>query len=184
MTMNVSETEDTAVGAARFEPTAVLGPAELEHEECEQCRAPVERLQRYCVNCGAHRRHVPDPAARYLAQASARARAAGSAAGQARSVRTSIRPVTAALLAAIIAGGGVAVGAAVNGGSSSGDNAQLIREIDRLEARHPATAGGHSSRTTGAGDRGGESLTRKLQHATGSNYVKQAQQLPNSVAIP
>ena len=34
------------------------------------------------MSCGAHRHHVPDPAARYLAQASARARIGGAAAGR------------------------------------------------------------------------------------------------------
>lgn len=176
--MNVSETADTEVGEPPFEPTVV-------HDECEQCGAAVDRLQRYCVNCGAHRRHVPDPAARYLAQVSARMRAAGSAAAQVPSARrASIRPITAALLAAVLAGGGVAVGAAVGGGSSSGDNSQLIREIHRLEARQPAAAGSGSSRTTSGSKDGGGSLTKKLQHATGSDYVKKAQQLPNSVSIP
>src|SRR5579875_1393713 len=49
-------------------------PAPAAHEQCEQCGAPVEALQRYCVVCGAHRAHAPDPAARFMAAATSRAR--------------------------------------------------------------------------------------------------------------
>ena len=38
-------------------------------------RAPVESTQRYCVVCGTRRKHVHDPAARFLADATALARA-------------------------------------------------------------------------------------------------------------
>jgi hypothetical protein len=52
-----------------------LAPAEpVAHETCEQCDAPVEATQRYCVVCGNHRRHVPDPASRFLSGATSRSR--------------------------------------------------------------------------------------------------------------
>src|SRR5450432_4097497 len=41
---------------------------------CDECGAPVDADQRYCVVCGAHRRNVNDPATRYLSQASATSR--------------------------------------------------------------------------------------------------------------
>ena len=40
-------------------------------ERCGQCGAPAAHDQRYCVNCGFHRRNAPDPVARYLSEASA-----------------------------------------------------------------------------------------------------------------
>lgn len=155
-TINVSETEP-------------LGAVEqAEHEECEQCGAPVDRLQRYCINCGAHRRHVPDPAARYLAQASAWARASTSPARQAPARRRwSISPLTAVVLAAVLSGGGVAVGAAVDGSSGA-----------------PARSGARQSAPAAGSARHGPSYATKLQHATGGSYVKQAEQLPNSVTVP
>jgi hypothetical protein len=53
-------------------PTTVL--PETEYESCEQCTAPVEATQRYCVVCGTRRKHVYDPAARFLAGATDRHR--------------------------------------------------------------------------------------------------------------
>jgi hypothetical protein len=67
--MSTTETE-RITGA----PTAVLPAAE--YETCEQCTAPVEATQRYCVVCGTRRKHVYDPAARFLAEATGRQRGA------------------------------------------------------------------------------------------------------------
>jgi len=44
---------------------------------CEQCRAPVDRDQRYCVRCGTRQTHVANPAITYFAGAAAARRAAG-----------------------------------------------------------------------------------------------------------
>ena len=179
--MNVSEMDEIRTRSQSLE--AVVAPADeaVGHEECEQCGAPVDSSQRYCVNCGAHRHHVPDPAARYLAQTSARARIGLSPAGRPPTRRRSpLSPLTAAFLAAVLAGGGVAVGAATTGGSSN--NPQLVQALHRLEqggGSHATTTAGHSGKAKPAG-----SAVKHLQHATGSNYVNQAKQLPNSVSIP
>jgi len=69
------------------QPTAQPANA---YETCEQCAAPVESAQRYCVNCGTRRRHVDDPAARFMSAATkpapvrAARRASAGAAGAAR----------------------------------------------------------------------------------------------------
>jgi hypothetical protein len=39
----------------------------MTYEPCDQCEAPLDEQQRYCVVCGASRRHATDPLARYLA---------------------------------------------------------------------------------------------------------------------
>ena len=67
--MSVTDTEQT------FEAPSVAQPP-AEYETCEQCAAPVEANQRYCVVCGAHRRHVHDPAARFLSDATSGSRSA------------------------------------------------------------------------------------------------------------
>ena len=67
--MSVTDTEQT------LESPVVAAPA-AEYETCEQCEAPVDANQRYCVVCGTHRRHVYDPAARFLADATSRSRSA------------------------------------------------------------------------------------------------------------
>lgn len=207
--MSMSGAEDIRSDDAPLEAVASVA-VDPGHDECDQCGAPVDQLQRYCVGCGAHRHHVPDPAARYLAQASARSRGAASGAGrnprpaarQARR-RLSLGPLTAALAAAVLAGGGVAVGAAIDGGHGSND-AQLVRTLHRLgisaqpagkgSGSHSQTSGsspttGGSGKATSPGGSSGKagsssSAAQRLQHATGKSYRKQAQQLPNSVAIP
>jgi hypothetical protein len=67
--MSVTDNERT------LESPAVAAPA-AEYETCEQCESPVDSNQRYCVVCGNHRRHVYDPAARFLADATSRSRSA------------------------------------------------------------------------------------------------------------
>jgi len=57
-----------------LEAPTVAQPAQPAYETCEHCEAPVEAAQRYCVVCGARRKHVHDPAARFLAAASSRSR--------------------------------------------------------------------------------------------------------------
>jgi hypothetical protein len=213
--MSMSGAEDIRTDEVGLEAVGQVG-AQPAHDECDQCGAPVDRLQRYCVSCGAHRHHVPDPAARYLAQASARAR--GSALGSRAAARPprrrlSLGPLTAALAAAVLAGGGVAVGAAIDGGHGS-DDAQLLRTLHHLgvASRPAGNATGAGSQTSGssptangsgnaASSSGGSgsaaspsggagkpssssTAAERLQHATGKSYRKQAQQLPNSVAIP
>jgi hypothetical protein len=51
-------------------PFAATSPWDV----CDQCQAPLEPRQRYCVACGSRRLHGDDPAARYLTEASRRAR--------------------------------------------------------------------------------------------------------------
>jgi hypothetical protein len=69
--LKVNETQPSA------QDESTVGPAL--YEQCDHCAAPVERAQRYCVGCGTHRRHVHDPAARYLATITARTRATSTA---------------------------------------------------------------------------------------------------------
>lgn len=185
--MNVSEMDDIRTHDVSLGAVAEPDDEPIGHDECGQCGAPVDRLQRYCVSCGAHRHHVPDPAARYLAQASARARVGGAAVGRpAGRRRSSLSPLTAVVLAAVLAGGGVAVGVAIDGGSSNND-AQLVRELHRLSAADGRGASSTKTSTTArhsGNAKSSSSAATRLQHATGKSYIKQAQQLPNSVSIP
>lgn len=104
-------------------------------ERCETCDAPVDREQRYCVACGTHRRAVADPAARYLALASARARSAraGSRPGARRRRQAPSSLVTALVLAVIP----VAVAIGVLVGHSGSSNAEALKQA--LRSYHPST---------------------------------------------
>jgi hypothetical protein len=140
---------------------------------CDQCRAPLDEQQRYCVVCGTHRRDVVDPAAHYLSQASARARAAARVAQARAAGRTAKRRTisfgTAALIALVPAAGvvGYAIGDSGSGSSS------------------PA----HASGTAGAGGTNGGSTHRgaaakQPAPSTGNSYVQSQKSSPNSVSIP
>ncbi len=59
-----------------YAPSEPNGPSEPDAaattspwEPCDQCQAPLDERQRYCVVCGTHRANVDDPVARYLAEA-------------------------------------------------------------------------------------------------------------------
>ena len=127
-------------------------------EHCGQCGAPAAREQRYCVNCGFHRRNAPDPVSRYLSEASAaraRVSAAAALAAQRRRGR-SIGVRSVAMLVALALIIGLLIGSTLGGGSAPTHAAKL----------QTAT---HRSKT-------------KLKSATGSSYLQQEQNLPNSVS--
>ena len=109
---------------------------------CEQCGAPVDETQRYCVVCGAHRRHVNDPAARYLASATNRTRVAAATPRPRSTATKRSHGLGTALVLAVIplaVGLGVLVGRASNNGDD--------KLIAALRAQKPeiVTNGGGSS---------------------------------------
>jgi hypothetical protein len=125
--------------------TAGAAPAAQTFQNCDQCGAPLDDVQRYCVSCGAHRPAAVDPAARFLSLASARARAAREQTAAGRSARTdggSYGLVTLLVLALlpIVAAAGVLIGR-----SSNNQDGRLIQELalrqSAASATTPATGG-------------------------------------------
>ncbi len=135
-----------AVPAHRVEVLASSGPTR--HEQCDACGTPVAGEQRYCVACGVRRRHVQDPAARFLNRASANARAEHSAAHAATPARRRSPTLAAALLIAVIPLAS-ALGVLVGRASTSGD-ARLIAEL-RAQRPEVITTAGASAVSTTAG---------------------------------
>jgi hypothetical protein len=185
--MDVTEIIHTASEA----PTAVSPPRDgAPYAQCDECGTAVDQGQRYCVNCGAHRRHVPDPAARYLAQSTSRSRAAVTAAAGAAPgarARRGSGLVVALLLALIPVT--IAVGVVV-GRSSNNNDAQLIRELSASQAQLAAAsraAGATSSAattpatvtTTSAGRH-----TRAKRHAAAKQTASAKSANPNSTKAP
>lgn len=88
----------------------------MTYEPCDQCEAPLDEQQRYCVVCGASRRHATDPLARYLAAdrrpqpAVVAPPAASRADGRWTAAALALLPVAAAI--------GVLVGRGAAGGES------------------------------------------------------------------
>ncbi len=129
-----SPTEQTPPAPA----TAEREPAS-QHELCDECGAPVDRAQRYCVVCGARRRHVRDPAARFLSGAASKARRAPHAQRAAKKSSSSLG--LALVLAAIPLAVGVGV---LLGRSSTSGDAKLIAAL-RAQKPEVITAGGAAS---------------------------------------
>jgi hypothetical protein len=166
--------------------------------QCDECSAPVEEEQRYCVVCGAHRRHVEDPAARYLSELTARARVKRSAT-VARPVRQgAVRgrglglAVALALVPVAAAVGVVAERSANNG------NAKLIHALvlERQAANADAasstsagstatTGGATTSANAGSGKTGGATGSKKGSHTKGSKHAKtsKSSKIPGGTAI-
>jgi hypothetical protein len=170
--LNVSSDPTTGVtlnGAVSVPPQ---GPTPAAALQCDECAAPVAEEQRYCVVCGAHRRHVNDPAARYLSKVSARSRTTRTAA-TARRPRGSSRLGgigVAVVLALIPAGAAVGV---LAGRSSNNDDASLIRELSRQQAADRVAAASGSSGVTASA-----STTGTSGHSTGggSGHTKKSGQ--------
>ncbi len=174
----------TAVHAAPATPT-----------QCDECNAPVDEEQRYCVVCGAHRRHVEDPAARYLSELTARSRTR-RAVTVARPVRQAGPRARGLGLAVALALVPVAAAVGVVAERSSGNgNAKLIhalvleRQAANADAATSTTAGSTAGSTGGAatsgnsgaaGNAGKAKSSKKGSGARGSHHATKS----TSTSIP
>jgi hypothetical protein len=106
------------------------------YEPCEECGAPMDPQQRYCVNCAARRGNGANPASRYFAMMSKRSRRplVGPAAKQSPTSRAAAVAFFALLPLAV--GLGLVVGR-----SGSGDGGDSDALLQALRERPTATAG-------------------------------------------
>jgi hypothetical protein len=110
---------------------ATIAVLQNTYEPCEECGAPLDPQQRYCVNCAARRGNGANPASRYFAAMSKKARRpltrppakAGPGSRAAAVGFFALLPIAVAL--------GVVVGRGDSGGS---DNEALIQALRRQEA--------------------------------------------------
>lgn len=104
-------------------------------EPCEECGAPMDPQQRYCVNCAARRGNGANPASRYFAMMSKRARRplAGRAAKQSPTSRAAAVAFFSLLPLAV--GLGLVIG---RSGSDGSDNSDAL--LKALSERPAATA--------------------------------------------
>jgi hypothetical protein len=94
---------------------------------CEECGAPLDEKQRYCVSCGARRRDKGGPAVRYFATAARRTRRGPGKAGGPSGARA------AAVLFFVLLPLAVAVGVLVGNGNGN-NNGDLAKAIEDLKA--------------------------------------------------
>jgi hypothetical protein len=112
----------------------------MTYEPCDQCEAPLDEQQRYCVVCGASRRHATDPLAHYLA---ADRRPPPAVVAPAAPSRGDGRWTAAALaLLPVAAAIGVLVGRGGAGGGSDVVAALRAQKAPIVQVGGSGTAGG------------------------------------------
>jgi len=142
----------------------------VQYESCEQCGSPVDDKQRYCVVCGYRRKHVHDPALRYLAGAGARTRGATKPTGQTRRGRRSAGLGTALVIAVIPLA--VALGLLI-GHAGSGSDAKVLAALRAAKA--PVVnvqAGGGSGTFASTGTSSSQSSKHKKSGKSSGNSGK------------
>ncbi len=107
------------------------------YEPCEECGAPMDPQQRYCVNCAARRGNGANPSSRYFAMMSRRSRRplAAPAAKQNPTIRAAAVGFFALLPIAVAIG--VVVG---RSGSGEGDSEALLKALQEKQAVAATTA--------------------------------------------
>jgi hypothetical protein len=115
-----TQTQETATanGASQYEP-------------CEECGAPLDPQQRYCVNCAARRGNGANPASRYFAAMSQKARRPPARPPAKDSPVSRAAAVAFFALLPIAVAIGVVVG---RSGSDGGDNEALLEALHQQEA--------------------------------------------------
>jgi hypothetical protein len=100
------------------------------YEPCEECGAPMDAQQRYCINCAARRPNGANPSSRYFAAMSKKARR--PQAGAARKPPPTSRAAAVGFFALlpIAVALGVVVGRSGSGGE---DNEALLRALRNQE---------------------------------------------------
>jgi hypothetical protein len=115
------------------------------YEPCEECGAPLDPQQRYCVNCAARRGNGANPSSRYFAAMSKKARRPltrppAKAGGGSRAAAVgffALLPIAVAL--------GVVVGRSDSG---SGDNEALLQALRQQKAATATSTAGTTAAAT------------------------------------
>jgi hypothetical protein len=100
-------------------------------EPCEECGAPLDPQQRYCVNCAARRGNGANPASRYFAAMSKKARRPLTRPPTKSGPGSRAAAVAFFALLPVAVGLGVVVGRGDSGGS---DNEALLQALRQQEA--------------------------------------------------
>jgi hypothetical protein len=139
-------------------PRAVSAPPDPSRElphVCEECEAPLDVRQRYCVACGSRNRNAPSPAADYFSRPAGRRAPAAAVTTRRRGLGPNAPAVALALLPLAVAGG-------VLIGKSGGNSDQKL--IDALRSSHPAASAAVGTTATAAAT--GSSGTKSKKHAS------------------
>ena len=120
-------TQTTKKQTPKKQSAKVAGNGKAEYASCEECGAPLDEKQRYCVSCGARRRDLGGPTTQYFAKAGRRRRGAGGRTGTSGAS-------AAAVLFFVVLPIAVAVGVLVGKGNGGNNDQQLADAIKNLQA--------------------------------------------------
>jgi hypothetical protein len=117
-------------------------------EPCEECGAPMDPQQRYCVNCAARRGNGANPSSRYFAAMSKRSRRPLVPPPAKQSPTSRAAAVGFFALLPIAVAIGVAIG---HNGSGDGEDEALLKALQERQATAASTAAAPTVGTTAAG---------------------------------
>jgi hypothetical protein len=136
---------------------SVNGQSQL--EPCEECGAPLDPQQRYCLNCAARRGNGANPASRYFASMSQRARRPVARAPVKEGSGSRAAAVAFFALLPIAVAIGVVVG---RSGGDGGENEALLEAL----RKQPAVAGTTAGATTATAGTAGKGKADKAAKST------------------
>lgn len=110
-------------------------------EPCEECGAPMDPQQRYCVNCAARRGNGANPASRYFAAMSKRSRRPLTGPPPKQSPTSRAAAVAFFALLPLAVGLGLVIGRSGSGEDNSDALLQALRERPAATAGAVATTG-------------------------------------------
>jgi hypothetical protein len=128
------------------------------YEPCEECGAPMDPQQRYCVNCAARRGNGANPSSRYFAMMSKRSRRPLTEPATKQSQTSRAAAVSFFALLPIA----VALGVMVGGSGSGSDNSDAL--LQALRERQ-ATAGSLAPTATATTKKAGKTASPKTKKA-------------------
>jgi len=115
-----------------------------QYAHCEECGAPLDEKQRYCVSCGARRRDASVPSSRYFASAARRGRRGSGKSASPSGARA------AAVLFFVLLPIAVAIGVLVGKGNDGGNNDQQLAEALKSLQANGGTGGTSLASNTAA----------------------------------
>lgn len=139
-----------------------------QYETCEVCDAPVEASQRYCVVCGTRRKHVYDPAARFVSTATNARRPSARPAGKRRGPGLGTAVALALIPLAVVLG-------LLLGHSGNGEDAKLLAALRAQKPEVINVGGGAAASSTPVS---ASSLTSDFSLQRG--YAVELQTLPSA----
>ena len=116
-------------------------------EPCEECGAPMDPQQRYCVNCAARRGNGTNPASRYFASMSKQSRRP-LVAPAAKKPGTTSRAAAVGFFALLPLAVALGVMVGRGGGGDDGSSEALLQALRDRPATTASTAAGPATATT------------------------------------